>query len=153
MHTKGRSAARKSAFLGTWSGLELTTSKYDAPQNTTRTTTDIQQQQKRPIRTNAMKSSNNSKIFTQFLGIFSLSFIYLSWSGRVIPRSKKACVWGSRKNVEKNNNGNLPANIVTHIAEERENRYVANQDTIGSRPVTSKTTIEAIAHPRYTDDA
>ena len=38
IHTKGSKAARKSAFVGTMSSLELTTSKYDAPQNATRTT-------------------------------------------------------------------------------------------------------------------
>lgn len=40
MHTKGSKAARKSPFVGTWSSLDLTTSKYDAPQNATRTATE-----------------------------------------------------------------------------------------------------------------
>jgi hypothetical protein len=39
------------------------------------------------------------------------------------------------------------------MAEERENRYVANQETIGSTPVTTKAIADAIAQPRYTDDA
>ena len=47
---------------------------------------------------------------------------------------------------------NLPANMPTHIAEDRDKRYVANQDTIGSTPVTTKAIAEAIAQPRYTDD-
>lgn len=47
----------------------------------------------------------------------------------------------------------LPENMATHIAEDSVNRYVANQDAIGNRPVTSKAITEAIAHPRYADDA
>jgi hypothetical protein len=39
------------------------------------------------------------------------------------------------------------------MAEERENRYVANHETIGSTPVTTKAIADAIAQPRYTDDA
>lgn len=42
----------------------------------------------------------------------------------------------------------LPANIPTHIAEEIEKRYVANQDTIGSIPVTTRATTQDIAQPR-----
>lgn len=53
-----------------------------------------------------------------------------------------------KTNIEK-----LPENIPTHIAEESENRYVANQETIGRMPVTIKAIAEAIAHPKYTDDA
>lgn len=52
----------------------------------------------------------------------------------------------------KENLDNLPENIPTQMAEERENRYVANHETIGSTPVTTKTIADAIAQPRYTDD-
>lgn len=47
----------------------------------------------------------------------------------------------------------LHAKTPIHIAEERENRYVANHDTIGRTPVTNKATAEVIAQPRYKDDA
>lgn len=47
----------------------------------------------------------------------------------------------------------LPENIPTQMAEERENRYVANHETIGSTPVTTKAIADAIAQPRYTADA
>jgi hypothetical protein len=48
----------------------------------------------------------------------------------------------------KTNLHKLPEN-----AEGRENRYVANHETIGSTPVTNKAIADAIAQPRYTDDA
>lgn len=47
----------------------------------------------------------------------------------------------------------IPENIPIQIAEERENRYVANHEMIGSTPVTTKAMADAIAQPRYTDDA
>ena len=38
------------------------------------------------------------------------------------------------------------------MADDRENRYVANHETIGSTAVTSKAITAATAQPRYTDD-
>jgi hypothetical protein len=40
-----------------------------------------------------------------------------------------------------------------HIADEGENRYVANQATIGINPVTSTAIADDNAHPRYIDVA
>jgi hypothetical protein len=40
-----------------------------------------------------------------------------------------------------------------HKADEGENRYVANQATIGINPVTSTAIAEDNAHPRYIDVA
>lgn len=42
----------------------------------------------------------------------------------------------------------LPVNTATHVAEERENRYVANQATAGKIPVSKRANIDAIAHPK-----
>ena len=42
------------------------------------------------------------------------------------------------QNKEYENKGNIPENILTHIAEDRENRYVANHEMIGNTPVTAK---------------
>lgn len=39
------------------------------------------------------------------------------------------------------------------MADEGENRYVANQATIGINPVVSTAIVEDNAHPRYIDDA
>ena len=50
-------------------------------------------------------------------------------------------------------NERIPANIPIQMAEERENRYVANHEIIGSTPVTTKIIADVIAQPRYTDDA
>lgn len=48
MHTSGSKAARKSPFVGTPSSLDFTTSKYDAPQNMTRTTIKKEKRLSRP---------------------------------------------------------------------------------------------------------
>lgn len=53
--------------------------------------------------------------------------------------------WVKCKEYE--NKENIPENIPTHVAEERENRYVANHEMIGSTPVTAKATADAIAQP------
>ena len=45
-----------------------------------------------------------------------------------------------------------PVNVPTHAAEDMENLYVANHETMGSTPVTSNAIVEVIAQPRYTDD-
>lgn len=42
----------------------------------------------------------------------------------------------------------LQVNTATHVAEERENRYVANQATAGKIPVSKRANIDAIAHPK-----
>lgn len=47
----------------------------------------------------------------------------------------------------------LREKIPTHIADDSENRYVANHEIIGNTAVTSKAIAAANAQPRYTDDA
>lgn len=46
----------------------------------------------------------------------------------------------------------IPENIPIRIAEDGENRYVANHEIIGSTLVTTKPMADAIAQPRKTDD-
>jgi len=48
---------------------------------------------------------------------------------------------------------NILAKRPTHIADEGENRYVANQATIGINPVVITAIVEDNAHPRYIDVA
>lgn len=45
------------------------------------------------------------------------------------------------------------AKRLTHIADEGENRYVANQATIGINPEVITAIVEDNAHPRYIDVA
>lgn len=42
----------------------------------------------------------------------------------------------------------LPMNMAIHTAEEREKRYVANHETAGKTPVSTRANTDANAHPK-----